>query len=69
MQRHLNEYWIVDWQQRKVEVYRRHQLALQQLATLYATDTLTSPLLPGFACPVATLFDSLQPFPGTQEAR
>ena len=57
--RGVNEYWIVDWQQRKVEVYRRQQMALHLLATLYAIATLTSPLLPGFACPVVTLFDNL----------
>ena len=67
--RGVNEYWIVDWQQRKVEVYRRQQMALQLLATLYETDTLTSPLLLGFDCPVVTLFDTLQPPVRTQEAR
>jgi len=64
--RGVNEYWIVDWQQRKIEVYRRQDLALHLAATLYATDTLTSPLLPGFACPVVTLFDTLQPLHGTR---
>jgi hypothetical protein len=44
-------------------------VALQLLATLYETDTLTSPLLPGFACQVVTLFDSLQPLLRTQEVR
>jgi Uma2 family endonuclease len=65
--RGVNEYWIVDWQQRKVEVYRRQDLALHLAATLYATDTLTSPLLPGFACPVVTLFNNLQPLHGTRQ--
>jgi len=55
------EYWIVDWQQRKVEVYRRQEQALHLIATLYATDTLTSPMLPGFACPVTQLFGDIQP--------
>ena len=55
------EYWIVDWQQRKVEVYRRQEQALSLIATLYATDTLTSPMLPGFACPVTQLFGDMQP--------
>ena len=55
------EYWIVDWQQRKVEVYRRQEQALHLVATLYATDTLTSPMLPGFACPVTQLFGDTQP--------
>ena len=50
------EYWIVDWRTQQVEVYRREELALRLVATLYTTDTLTSPLLLGFACEVATLF-------------
>jgi Uma2 family endonuclease len=55
------EYCIVDWQQRKMEVYRRQEQALHLVATLYATDTLTSPMLPGFACPVTQLFGDIQP--------
>lgn len=50
------EYWIVNWQQRQVEVYRREQATLVLVATLFADDTLDSPLLPGFACQVARLF-------------
>jgi Uma2 family endonuclease len=50
------EYWIVDWRTQQVAIYRREQLALHLVATLYATDTLTSPLLPGFGCQVAALF-------------
>jgi Uma2 family endonuclease len=50
------EYWLVNWQARQIEVYRREELTLRLVATLYATDTLTSPLLPDFACGVATLF-------------
>ena len=50
------EYWIVDWRTRQVEVYRREDLALHLVATLHPTDMLTSPLLPGFSCEVATLF-------------
>ena len=50
------EYWIVDWRAQQVEVYRREALALRLVATLYSTDTLTSPLLSSFACEVATLF-------------
>jgi Uma2 family endonuclease len=58
------EYWIVDWQAQQVQVYRREELALRLAATLYGTDTLTSPLLPGFACTVATLFASVTQSPG-----
>lgn len=50
------EYWIVDWRMRQVEIYRRSNATLTIAATLYAGDTLTSPLLPEFACPVQRLF-------------
>lgn len=50
------EYWMVDWRTQPVEMYRREQLALHLVAIPHATDTLASPLLPGFACQVATLF-------------
>ncbi|HZG68876.1 MAG TPA: Uma2 family endonuclease [Herpetosiphonaceae bacterium] len=50
------EYWIVDWRQRQVEVYRRKEAALSLVATLYEKDELRSPLLPGFACDVRRLF-------------
>ena len=50
------EYWIVDWMQRLVEVYRRERGALKLAATLYADDVLESPALPGFSCQVARLF-------------
>lgn len=50
------EYWIVDWRTRQMEVYRRENLALHLVGTLHASDTLTSPLFPGLACEVATLF-------------
>jgi Uma2 family endonuclease len=50
------EYWIVDWRRQTVEVYRREQAALQLVATLGNEDALTSPLLPGFIYPVASLW-------------
>ena len=50
------EYWIVDWRQRQVEVYRRQELALRLVATLYEQDELQSPMLPGFACDLRRLF-------------
>jgi Uma2 family endonuclease len=55
--RGVQEYWIIDWRQQQIEIYRREQVALRQVATLFAQDILTSPLLPGFACQVATLFE------------
>ncbi len=57
--RGVQEYWIVDWSVRQVEVYRREDQALRLVATLYPVDTLTTPLLPGFACVVAELFEGI----------
>jgi Uma2 family endonuclease len=50
------EYWIVDRTAQRLEIYRREQAQLTLVATLVAQDTITSPLLPGFACEVARLF-------------
>lgn len=54
--RGVQEYWIVDWQLQQVEVYRRQQAVLKLVETRLATDELSSPLLPDFACPVERLF-------------
>jgi Uma2 family endonuclease len=53
----VREYWIVNWRARQIEVYRRERLQLKHAGTVLADDELTSPLLPGFACIVARLFD------------
>lgn len=55
-ERGVQEYWILDWQLHQVEVYRRQQALLKLVHTLFANDVLTSPLLPGFQCPVDCLF-------------
>ncbi|MFN8632396.1 MAG: Uma2 family endonuclease [Chloroflexota bacterium] len=52
----VDEYWIVDWRARLVEVYRRLGAELRRVATLTDTDALTSPLLPGFVCPITSLW-------------
>ncbi len=54
--RGVQEYWIVNWRLQQVEVYRREKAALQLFATLFASDELTTPLLPGFVCSIAHLF-------------
>jgi len=54
-------YWIVDWRQHLVQVYRRADLALQLQATLGDGDTLTSPLLPGFSLNVSDIWEPLTP--------
>jgi Uma2 family endonuclease len=53
----VREYWIADWRLRQVEVYRREEGMLRLITTLLVEDTLTSPLLPGFSCPVERLFN------------
>ncbi len=52
----VQEYWIVDRIERRIEVYRRDQAQLALVETLLAGDTLTSPLLPGFTCAIARFF-------------
>ncbi len=54
--RGVDEYWIIDWRKRTIEVYRREQDILQHQVTLTSADALQSPLLPGFSTPVVQLF-------------
>jgi Uma2 family endonuclease len=54
--RDVQEYWLVDWQLRAVEVYRRDGERLVLVATLSDSDELTSPLLPGFRRSVVSLW-------------
>ncbi len=58
--RGVHEYWIADWRTQQVAVYRRHEAALQIVATLFATDDLESPLLPGFTLKIAALFENIE---------
>ncbi len=53
----VQEYWIVDWQQKTVEIYRRSQARLVLEFTLFAEDDLTSPLFAGFSLKVASIFE------------
>jgi Uma2 family endonuclease len=57
--RGVQEYWIVDWVSRQVEVYRRKRRKLHLVETLYQKDELQSPMLPGFCCKVRNLFDQI----------
>ena len=54
--RGVQEYWIVNWQERYVEVYRRENVDLKQVMVLYENNTLQSPILPGFSCEVSQIF-------------
>jgi Uma2 family endonuclease len=52
----VREYWIVNWQDRSVQIFRRENQQLRAAATFAVEDTLMSPLLPGFALPLQRLF-------------
>ncbi len=54
------EYWIVSWQDRRIEVYRREDETLELAGTLLENDLLQSPLLPGFRCKVSLLFAGIK---------
>ncbi len=52
----VQEYWICDWRQQQIIMHRRENAQLKQVATLMSADEITSPLLPGFCCPVVNFF-------------
>lgn len=52
----VQEYWIANWRLKTIEVYRRQEAQLQLVATLIEEDRLASPLLAGFDCAVANIF-------------
>jgi Uma2 family endonuclease len=54
--RGVREYWIVNWRQRQIEVYRRADFTLDLLGTWLEDDIIQSPLLPGFSYQVLNLF-------------
>lgn len=55
-ERGVQEYWMIDWQKRQMEVYRREQALLRLVNTLLPPDQVTSPLLPGFSYLISQLF-------------
>ncbi len=57
--RGAEEYWLVNWQERRLEVYRRQEGVLELDKTLDEADTLQSPILPGFNCKVGQFFTSV----------
>ena len=50
------EYWVVNWQERSVEIYQRERALLALNRKLFVDDVLESPLLPGFSCLLSQLF-------------
>lgn len=54
--RGADEYWIANWQEQRIEVYRRRNAILTLQETLNENNLLQSPLLPGFNCHVRQFF-------------
>ena len=52
----VDEYWIVDPNDRTLEIYRRQTDVLKLVTTLTDGDTLASPLFPGFAVAMHEIF-------------
>jgi Uma2 family endonuclease len=52
----VQEYWIADWRQKKIEVYRRDNAVLRLQETLFVQDSISSPLLPDFNCAIEQFF-------------
>ncbi len=52
----VEEYWIVDRENRSVMIFLLHEQILEESVVLHESDNLTSPLLPGFVVNVGSLF-------------
>ncbi len=57
--RGVDEYWIIDWPSRTVDVYCRDDALLVPAMTFRGREILTSHILPGFALPLERLFAGL----------
>ena len=56
------EYWIINWIEQYLEIYRRNESGQLQLhSTLYKADIVQSPYLPDFACQVGQFFEDISP--------
>ena len=44
------EYWLIDRNQKSVEIYRLREKELRPAEILTGTDELTTPVLPQFSC-------------------
>ena len=54
--RGVREYWVVDWQLKEVEIYRRNEGKLTLIKTLINDDIIISELLPDFSCKISEFF-------------
>lgn len=58
--RGVDEYWIVDWRDRSVDVFRRQPDGLTLAERVSEHGTLESPLLPGFLLGLDEIFSGLR---------
>jgi Uma2 family endonuclease len=52
----VSEYWVVDSENRSVEVYRLQDQRLESVSTLRNSDEISTPLLPGLRLSVSEVF-------------
>jgi Uma2 family endonuclease len=52
------EYWVVDSDNRQIEVFRLQDQRLESAGTFRNSDEIDTPLLPGFKLVVSTVFNS-----------
>ena len=52
----VKEYWLVNPASRSIDIYRLSGRTLKQAATLVEDEEITSPLLPGYSCKLASIF-------------
>lgn len=52
----VREYWVCNYEAKKIMVFRRDRAVLKLACTLFLEDVLTSPLLPDFQCLVEKIF-------------
>jgi Uma2 family endonuclease len=52
----VDEYWIADWRLQRIQIYRRADGALKLFGVRMNDELVTSPVLPGFSCPVSRFF-------------
>src|SRR6266571_7761827 len=52
----VSEYWVIDSENRSVEVYRLQDQRLESVSTLRNGDEISTPLLPGLGLSVSEIF-------------
>ena len=53
--RGVREYWVCNWRNGTITIYRQAENILKEVTTLSEQDTITSPLLPNFSANVSEL--------------